>query len=68
MIPVFSTAYLPPIAYVVALVRYPEVYIETKETFPKQTYRNRAEIMTADPDGPCRAEQSFPHRRGGHRL
>lgn len=47
MIPVFSTAYLPPIAYVAALVRYPEVYIETKETFPKQTYRNRAEIMTA---------------------
>lgn len=48
MIPVFSTAYLPPIAYVATLVRYPEVYIEAKETFPKQTYRNRADIMTAN--------------------
>ena len=47
MIPVFSTAYLPPIAYVAALMQHDDVLIETKETFPKQTYRNRAEIMTA---------------------
>lgn len=47
MTPVFSTAYLPPIAYVATLLQHTEALIETKETFPKQTYRNRAEIMTA---------------------
>lgn len=44
----FSTAYFPPVAYVAALLRQPEVLIEAKETFPKQTYRNRAVIMTAE--------------------
>ena len=43
----FSTAYLPPIAYFAAMAKQEEVLIETKETFPKQTYRNRAVIMTA---------------------
>lgn len=47
MTPLFSTAYLPPIAYVAALSTQPEALIETQETFPKQTYRNRTEIMTA---------------------
>ena len=48
MSPVFSTAYLPPIAYVAKMLQHTEsVLIEAKETFPKQTYRNRAEIMTA---------------------
>lgn len=47
MTPLFSTAYLPPIAYVAALSAQPEALIETQETFPKQTYRNRTEIMTA---------------------
>ena len=47
MTPVFSTSYLPPIVYVANLLRHTEVLIETKETFPKQTYRNRTEIMTA---------------------
>ena len=41
MTPVFSTAYLPK------ALQYTELLIESKETFPKQTYRNRAEIMTA---------------------
>ena len=44
----FSTAYFPPVAYVAVLLRQPEVLIEAKETFPKQTYRNRAVIMTAE--------------------
>ena len=44
----FSTAYFPPVAYVAVLFRQPEVLIEAKETFPKQTYRNRAVIMTAE--------------------
>ena len=47
MTAVFSTAYLPPIAYVATLLHHPQALIEAKETFPKQTYRNRAEIMTA---------------------
>lgn len=47
MIPVFSTAYLPPIAYVATMIQHTEVLFEAKETFPKQTYRNRTEIMTA---------------------
>ena len=47
MTPLFSTAYFPPIAYMTALVRCDEALIEVKETFPKQTYRNRMEIMTA---------------------
>ena len=44
----FSTAYFPPVAYVAAMMRYDEVLIEAKETFPKQTYRNRMVIMTAE--------------------
>ena len=43
----FSTAYFPPVAYMTALLRQGTVLIEHKETFPKQTYRNRAVIMTA---------------------
>ena len=44
----FSTAYFPPVAYMAALMCYDKVLIEAKETFPKQTYRNRMEIMTAE--------------------
>lgn len=47
MTPLFSTAYFPPIAYMSALLRCSEAAIEVKETFPKQTYRNRMEILTA---------------------
>ena len=47
MTPLFSTAYFPPIQYVAAMMQHAEVAIEVKETFPKQTYRNRMEIMTA---------------------
>ncbi len=47
MTPLFSTAYFPSVAYIATLMKYPEIQIETKETFPKQTYRNRMEILTA---------------------
>lgn len=47
MTPLFSTAYLPPIAYMATLCCHPQANIENKETFAKQTYRNRAEIMTS---------------------
>lgn len=47
MIPLFSTAYFPPVAYVATMLQHTEIVIETHETFPKQTYRNRMNIMTA---------------------
>ena len=47
MTPLFSTAYFPPIAYVAALMQHTDILIEAQETYPKQTYRNRMDIMTA---------------------
>lgn len=44
----FSTAYFPPISYVAAMLDKPVVVVEQYETFPKQTYRNRAVIATAN--------------------
>jgi hypothetical protein len=43
-----STAYLPPVHYVSAMVAAGEVIIERHETYPRQTYRNRCEIATAN--------------------
>ncbi len=42
------TAYLPPVSYFVILTKYKEVRIERYETYPKQTYRNRCRILTAN--------------------
>lgn len=42
------TAYLPPVHYFSYLVAAERVLIEQCETYPKQTYRNRCEIMTAN--------------------
>lgn len=44
----FSTAYFPPISYVAAMLDKPVVVVEQYETFPKQTYRNRAVMATAN--------------------
>ena len=44
----FSTAYFPPISYVAAMLNKPVVLVEQYETFPKQTYRNRAVVATAN--------------------
>jgi hypothetical protein len=43
-----STAYLPPVPYVAILAKADEVLIEQYETYPKQTYRNRCEIYSAN--------------------
>ena len=44
-----STAYMPPIEYMALLVnKGSKVIIEKEETYPKQTYRNRCKIMTAN--------------------
>lgn len=48
MLPLFATAYLPPISYVAELMKHDEVAIEQMETYKKQTYRNRALIATAN--------------------
>ena len=43
-----STAYLPPIEYFVQLLVRNKAIIEKEETYPKQTYRNRCRILTAN--------------------
>jgi hypothetical protein len=48
MIPVLPTAYFGSIAYFQELARHDEVFIEAKEYFPKQTYRNRCDILGGD--------------------
>jgi len=40
------TAFFPPVSYFVHMIRSNAIYIEQMETFPKQTFRNRCEIMT----------------------
>ena len=42
------TAYCPPIAYFAYIAGHDAIVIEQHETFPKQTYRNRTLIMTAN--------------------
>ncbi|GAB5418610.1 MAG: WbqC family protein [Crocinitomicaceae bacterium] len=48
MIPVFPTTYFGSIVYYQHLVKNATVQIETKEHFPKQSYRNRCDILSAD--------------------
>jgi hypothetical protein len=43
-----STAYLPPIEYVIQCLRFQKILIEQFETYQKQTYRNRCTIATAN--------------------
>jgi len=43
-----STAYLPPVHYFAIVAGVKEVLIEKFETYPKQTYRNRCEIYSAN--------------------
>jgi hypothetical protein len=44
---ILPTAYFPPIAYFSHLLQNRIVVIEQMETYPKQTFRNRCEIMTS---------------------
>ena len=48
MIPVLPTSYFGSVAYFKVLSQYDKVLIETKEHFPKQTYRNRCDIVGGD--------------------
>lgn len=45
---VFPTTYFGSILYYRELVRHEHVFIETREHFPKQSYRNRCDILGAD--------------------
>ena len=41
--------YLPPVEYFIQLNKYkPDIWIEKEEHFPKQTYRNRANIYSPE--------------------
>ena len=44
----FSTSYLPPISYIAHIRKYTNIYIENFETYSKQTFRNRCEILSAN--------------------
>jgi hypothetical protein len=41
------TAYFPPVSYFTVLAHCDRAIIEQMETYPKQTFRNRCEIMTS---------------------
>lgn len=43
-----STAYLPPVQYVSKFINHPLIWLEKCEHFTKQTYRNRAIILSAN--------------------
>jgi hypothetical protein len=43
-----STAYLAPVQYYSKLNAFDTIYIETKENYPRQTYRNRCHIASAN--------------------
>jgi hypothetical protein len=48
VLPVLSTAYLPPVQYVGIMAATPSVFIESREHFVKQTYRSRCHILGAN--------------------
>ncbi len=43
-----STAYFPPVEYFALLLKHNNAIIEINETYPKQTYRNRCLILSAN--------------------
>ena len=42
------TSYLPPVSWMAVALKYQNVLIEWHETYPKQTFRNRCNIATAN--------------------
>lgn len=42
------TAYLPPVSWMAVALKHENVSIELHETYPKQTFRNRCNIATAN--------------------
>lgn len=62
--PLFSTAYLPAVSYMARVAAYDTIAIEQKETFPKQTFRNRAVIATSN--GPLMLNVPVARPQGNH--
>lgn len=62
----FPTAYFPSIALTAAMVQTPVILVETHETFPKQTHRNRTVILTAN--GPMTLSVPVVRPNGAHSL
>jgi hypothetical protein len=44
----FSVAYLPPVDYLLEMKDADQVFVEAHENYQKQTYRNRATILTGN--------------------
>ncbi len=55
-----STAYYPPVQYFAEILKAGKVFIEQYETYPRQTYRNRCYIYSANGVIPL----SIPVERG----
>ena len=45
---ILPTSYLPPVSYLALLIDRSSATVEVCETFPKQTHRNRCEILTSN--------------------
>jgi len=45
---IFSIAYFPPIDYLIEMKNADRVFVEAHENYQKQTYRNRATILTGN--------------------
>jgi hypothetical protein len=56
-----STAYFPALEYFVYFLKYKKILIDICETYPKQTWRNRCRILSAN--GPM--DLSIPVERPG---
>ncbi len=64
---IFPLFYLPPVAFFSELLQYKNNFlIEQKEHFPKQTYRNRAQIYS--PDGALTLVVPVEKGSKNHRL
>ncbi|MEE4214422.1 MAG: WbqC family protein [Bacteroidales bacterium] len=62
---ILSTAYYPPVQYFAEILQAGKLLIEQHETYPRQTYRNRCYIYSAN--GPIHL--SIPVERGSfHRV
>lgn len=56
-----STAYFPPVLYFYQIVHASDIVVEKEENFPKQTYRNRCTILSAN--GPLNLSVPVKHHQ-----
>lgn len=56
----FTTAYLPTIAWFQEALKYPSILIEARESWQKQSYRNRSYIL--GPNGPMMLNIPVDHQ------